>query len=107
MDLLASTWETSCCSVLFVGWELAGTLLVFGFSAPNNRKPCLSYVGRGSAVYAVSCCDIFSYVLVFYILFSYENYVRSGHWEIRGLIFAICGVTLDSLGWVLTRHGLK
>ncbi len=34
---------------------------------------------------------------------SYEKFKRLGHWEVKGPLFALMGVTLDSCGILLTR----
>lgn len=48
--------------------------------------------------------------LIFLILciltFSFESYKREGHWELRGLSFALLGVALDAFGILMTRAAM-
>jgi drug/metabolite transporter (DMT)-like permease len=40
-------------------------------------------------------------------IFSYEGYKKDGRWEIKGVLFAIIGVSLDALGVGITRYGFE
>lgn len=37
---------------------------------------------------------------------SYEGFKKHGHWEWRGILFALLAMTLDCVGIVLSRHAL-
>lgn len=44
-----------------------------------------------------------SMVLCLFV-FSLENYRKSGHWHLEGLIFGLCAVLFDAAGLLLTRY---
>ena len=48
------------------------------------------------------------YAIAFFILclftFSYETFKEKGHWEIKGLLYALLGMLLDAIGVTITRY---
>jgi len=36
--------------------------------------------------------------------FSFESYKKTGHWEVRGILFALFGISLDAIGILMTRQ---
>lgn len=50
---------------------------------------------------------LFALVFFFGCLFiiSHEKFKQEGHWEVRGLVYALIGMSLDATGIVLTRYG--
>ncbi len=38
---------------------------------------------------------------------SFENYKKSGSWQLRGLTFGLIAVVLDGIGIILTRYGFE
>lgn len=48
------------------------------------------------------------YAIIFFILclitFSYENFKKTGSWEVKGLVFAFLGMAIDAVGVIVTRH---
>lgn len=82
----------------------ARTLLLFGF------QPLIaggfSYYVWGEAVYPKQLIAIIFFIICL-ILFSYEKFRVHRKWEFAGLLFALGGVTLDSIGVILTRYGFN
>lgn len=76
------------------------TLLLFGF------QPVILGVGAaflfGQPLQAGQAVAILFFMLCLFIL-SFERYKLDGHWEIKGLIFALTGVLLDNSGVLMTR----
>ncbi|HEX4925627.1 MAG TPA: DMT family transporter [Bdellovibrionales bacterium] len=50
---------------------------------------------------------LFALVFFFGCLFiiSHEKFKQAGHWEVRGLLYALIGMSLDATGIVLSRYG--
>jgi drug/metabolite transporter (DMT)-like permease len=48
------------------------------------------------------------YAITFFVMclftFSYETFREKGHWEIKGLFYALLGVGLDGVGVIITRY---
>lgn len=82
----------------------ARTLLLFGF------QPLIaggfSYFVWKEVVYPKQFIAIIFFVICLG-LFSYERFRANRRWELAGLLFALGGVTLDSIGVILTRHGFN
>lgn len=80
------------------------TLVLFGF------QPFIaggfSYFFWEEKLHTMQFFAIIFFVLCLF-LFSYEQFKKSGHWEVRGLLFALSGVVLDSIGVILSRHGFN
>lgn len=78
------------------------TLMVFGF------QPLLIGVAS-AALFGQSIGGARWIAIGFFMaclfLVSFERYRRDGHWELRGLAFALTGVVLDNTGVLLTRWG--
>lgn len=88
----------------FARMGAARTLMLFGF------QPVL--IGVGSALFfgqpigpERAIAIVFFMVCLF--LLSFERYRTEGHWEIRGLLFAMAGVVLDNIGVLMTRWGFE
>lgn len=78
------------------------SLMLFGFS-----PLILGVIGRflfGQDFQLFRLFAIFALIGCL-LTFSYERYRSQGHWEVRGLINAMLGVFLDSIGTILTRYG--
>ncbi|HVK61576.1 MAG TPA: DMT family transporter [Bdellovibrionales bacterium] len=78
----------------------ARTLILFGF------QPLL--VGLGGAILFDQPLNPARLVAVVFLIgclftFSLERYRAHKHWELRGLLFALTGVALDTVGILLTR----
>lgn len=76
------------------------TLMVFSF------QPLL--IGFASAlIFGQDVGTARAIAILFFIaclfLLSFERYRSEGHWEIRGLVFALIGVGLDNSGVILSR----
>ncbi len=82
----------------------ARTLLLFGF------QPLIaggfSYYVWGEMVYPKQLIAIIFFVICL-ILFGYEKFQIQRKLDFSGLLFALGGVTLDSLGVILTRYGFN
>lgn len=82
----------------------ARTLMLFGC------QPLIaggfSYYVWNETVYPIQLLAIVFFMFCL-ALFSYEKFKQTKSWEIYGLLFAIGGVTLDSIGVLLTRHGFN
>lgn len=39
--------------------------------------------------------------------FALENFKKSGHWEVKGLLYALIGVLMDCFGIILTRQSFE
>lgn len=80
----------------------ARTLLLFGFQP--LIAGAFSYYFWGEVIYPVQLIAIFFFMICLF-LFSYEKFQATRHWDFSGLLFALGGVTLDSVGVILTRYG--
>lgn len=82
----------------------ARTLMLFGF------QPLIaggfSYLVWDEVIYPKKLIAIFFFVICLFI-FSYEKFKANRKWELSGLLFALGGVTLDSIGVILTRYGFN
>lgn len=80
------------------------TLMVFGF------QPLLvglaSSVLFGQEIGPRRATAILFFVACLFLL-SLERYKKEGHWEVRGLLYALLGVALDNSGVILTRWGFE
>lgn len=80
------------------------TLMVFGF------QPLLIGIASaplfGQTVAPLQAVAICFFILCLFLL-SFERYRRDGRWEIRGLAFALIGVTLDNSGVLLSRWSFE
>jgi len=80
------------------------TLVLFGF------QPFIAggfaYFVWGEVIYPLQFVAILFFVLCLF-LFSYERFKKSGNWEFKGLLLALGGVFLDSVGVILTRYGFN
>jgi drug/metabolite transporter (DMT)-like permease len=78
------------------------TMMLWGF------QPL--FLGFGGYLFfdqAITWERLFALVFFFACLFviSHEKYKQQGHWEIRGLLFALIGTSLDAAGILLSRYG--
>lgn len=78
------------------------SLLLFGFQPFIAGS--FAYFAWGEKIYPIQFVAIVFFVCCLF-LFSYEKFKQNGEWEFKGLAFAFCGVVLDSVGIILTRHG--
>lgn len=76
------------------------TILVFGFQ-PVVMAIAGSFL-FGQPLEWTHAAAIFFFLLCLFVL-SLERYKSEGHWEIKGLLFALAGVLLDNVGVLLTR----
>ncbi len=93
--------------LLLSGYKRIGparTLLLFGF------QPFIaggfSYLVWNETIYPIQLVAIFFFIICLF-LFSYEKFKQKGTWEFSGLLFALSGVILDSIGVILTRYGFN
>lgn len=82
----------------------ARTLVLFGFQP--FIVGTFSYFVWSEKLYPIQFVAIIFFVICLF-LFSYEKFKKAGHWEIPGLLFALGGVSLDSIGVILTRYGFN
>ena len=80
------------------------TLLIFGFQPLIIGV--ISYFAFGQAVDARSLIAILFFIVCLFI-FSLESFRKHGHWNIRAMVFALAGVTLDGLGVLVTRYAFN
>lgn len=82
----------------------ARTLVLFGF------QPFIaggfSYFAWGEQIYPIQFVAIVFFVICLF-LFSYERFRKTKQWEFSGLMLALTGVVLDSIGLLLTRYGFS
>ena len=90
---------------LFKGFQRIGSaraLLVFSF------QPLLLSI-EGYLFFGQELSQKQSWAIVFMMAcvwtISYEKFRENGHWEWRGIFYAIIGVILDNIGIVLSRKG--
>lgn len=88
----------------FIRIGVARTLMLYGF------QPLL--LGAGAALFFGQMFDTERLVAVAFLIgclfvFSLERYRETRSWEIRGLIMAIIGVSMDSTGVLLTRYAFE
>ncbi len=82
----------------------ARTLMVFGFSPLFTGIQGYFFFGQELSMHKLSA--ILCLVMCL-LIFSYEGYKKEGHWEIKGIIFALLGVSLDAIGIGITRFGFE
>lgn len=78
------------------------TMMLWGFSP--------LFLAVGGAVFfgqPIAWIKFIAVIFFFGCLFmiSHEKYKEHGHWEIRGLIYAMVGMLLDDVGILLSRYG--
>lgn len=76
------------------------TMVLFGFHP--LIVGILSFILLGQTIDLEKLYAIIFFVLCL-ITFSYEAFKSSGHWEFRGLVFALLGMSLDACGVIITR----
>lgn len=82
----------------------ARTLMIFGFQ-PLIAGTFSFYVW-GETIYPKQLIAIIFFVICL-ALFSYEKFQTTRRWDFSGLAFAIAGVTLDSIGVIISRYGFN
>lgn len=82
----------------------ARTLVLFGFQPLIAGS--FSYFVWGEKIYPIQLMAVFFFIICL-ILFSYEKFKTTRTWEYSGLLFALGGVILDSIGVILTRYGFN
>ncbi len=82
----------------------ARTLMVFGFSPLFNGIQgylFFNQVVSFDKLIAIVC------LIICLFIFSYEGYKKAGQWEVKGVLFALIGVSLDAIGVGITRYGFE
>ncbi|HRK06446.1 MAG TPA: EamA family transporter [Pseudobdellovibrionaceae bacterium] len=76
------------------------TLILYGFQPIGLGLVAAIFLGQAfplgklvAVIFLIACL----------IIFSLERYKESGHWEIKGLLNALIGVSLDSTGVFISR----
>jgi len=82
----------------------ARTLMVFGFSPIFTGLQGYILFDQVVSLHKLSAIVC---LLICLFIFSYEGYKKEGHWEIKGVIFALLGVSLDAIGIGITRFGFE
>lgn len=84
----------------FVRLGSSRTLMIFGFQPLLIGAASFFLFGQEvgtlrflSLIFLIGCL----------FFFSLEKYKQEGHWEVRGLVFALIGMSLDAVGILLTR----
>lgn len=80
----------------------ARSLMIFSFQPV--LMAAAAYVTFGQRLSTNQVAAILCMIACVFVL-SYEGYRRHGHWEIKGLVYAILGVGFDAIGVLLTRYG--
>ncbi|CAN5395520.1 hypothetical protein BH10BDE1_BH10BDE1_19490 [soil metagenome] len=88
----------------FVRIGVSRTLMLYGF------QPLI--LGLGGALFFNQSFDTHRLVAIAFLIaclliFSLERYRETRSWEIRGLLMAIVGVSMDSAGVLLTRFAFE
>lgn len=82
----------------------ARTLMLFGFAPLINGV--ISYWAFDQEISPRKLLAIFFMILCL-LIFSYEGQKKNGQWELKGLLFALSGVCLDSVGICLSRFAFN
>ncbi len=82
----------------------ARTLMLFGFQ-PLIAGGFSFYVW-GETIYPRKLIAIIFFIICLFI-FSFEKFKVNRKWDFTGLLYALAGVTLDSVGVILTRYGFN
>ncbi len=114
-----SAW---CLSLFFlsgaIGLGLADIFLIKSFSLMGPGRTMLlygfqpfiigviSYFAFGQAVDARKFLAILFFIVCLFI-FSLESFRKHGHWNVKAGLFALCAITLDALGVLLTRYAFN
>ncbi len=88
----------------FVRIGVSRTLMLYGF------QPLL--LGLGASLFFDQSFDTRRLVAIAFLIgclfiFSLERYRETKSWEIRGLVMALIGVSMDSAGVLLTRYAFE
>lgn len=88
----------------FVRIGVSRTLMLYGF------QPLI--LGLGAALFFNQTFDshrllAIAFLIACLMVFSLERYRETRSWEVRGLIMAIIGVSMDSGGVLLTRYAFE
>jgi len=67
---------------------ILGTLAYFLFDQTVDAKK----------FWAILCC------ILCVVTFAFESFKKDGHWQLKGILIAFAGMTLDALGLILTRY---
>lgn len=89
---------------LFSGYQRLGsarTIMVFSFSPVFLTLEGFFLFGQG-----LSSAQFFALLLMLACVWtiSFEKFRERGHWEWRGILYALLGVLLDNVGIVLSRR---
>lgn len=76
------------------------TMLLFAFQP--LIVGAFSYFIFGQSVDARKFVSIVFFIICV-IIFSLESFKKSGHWSVKPILIALCGMTLDAVGIILTR----
>lgn len=93
--------------LLLSGYKRIGparSLLLFGFQP--FIAGTFAYLVWSETIYSVQLIAVLFFFICLF-LFSYEKFKKQGRWEFSGLLFALSGVILDSVGVILTRYGFN
>lgn len=88
---------------LFLAYQRIGsarTLMVFSFSPLFLALGAFFAFGQGLALYQMIAL---AFMMACVWTISYEKFRAEGHWELKGIFFALLGVLLDNFGILLTR----
>lgn len=84
----------------FTRLGVSRTLILYGFQPIGLGLVAAIFLGQAfplvkliAVIFLIACL----------VIFSLERYKESGHWEIRGLVNALIGVSLDSTGVFISR----
>lgn len=88
----------------FVRIGVSRTLMLYGF------QPLM--LGLGAAIFFDQSFDTkrliaIAFLIACLVIFSLERYRETKSWELRGLAMALIGVSMDSLGVLLTRYAFE
>jgi drug/metabolite transporter (DMT)-like permease len=78
------------------------TMMLWGFQPIFMGVASYFFFGQGLSLNKLSAI---AFLMACLFVISYEKYKQIGHWELRGLFYALVGVSLDATGILLSRYG--
>ncbi len=84
----------------FTRLGVSRTLILYGFQPIGLGLVAAIFLGQA---FPIGKLVAVIFLIACLIIFSLERYKESGHWEIKGLMNALIGVSLDSTGVFISR----
>ncbi len=102
----------------FIGLALGDVFLISAFARIGSARTMVLwgfqpvFVAIGSYLWFGETINGTRMIAILFLIsclmsFSFEGFRRQGHWELKGLGFAMMGVLLDAVGLFFSRYGFE